>query len=92
MSDDDLKDEAEKLFGRAKNDCRNTKLIVSSGIEDEKKGEKHEISTSTDFAGVAINPSTVVSGATATPLPSVPEKSTETKVKAEILYAWAGGR
>ena len=90
MNDDDLKNEAEKLLGRAKNDCGNTKLILPLGIAGKAKGEKCEISTPTDFAGVAIDPSNVVSGATATPLTSVYEKSTRRRVEAKILSAWAG--
>ncbi len=47
MNDDDLKNEAKKLFGRAENECKNTKLIVPLG----EKGEEH-ISIPLDFTGV----------------------------------------
>ncbi len=47
MNGDDLKNEAKKLFGRAENECKNTKLIVPLG----EKGEEH-ISIPLDFTGV----------------------------------------
>jgi hypothetical protein len=52
VDEDDIKDKATKLFERAENDCRNTKLILPLGITGEEKGKKYKISTPDDFAGV----------------------------------------
>ena len=52
VDEDDIKDEATKLFGRTVNDFRNIKLVLPHGIAGDAKGKKYEISTPTDFAGV----------------------------------------
>jgi hypothetical protein len=48
MDEDDIEDEAKKLFSRAENECKNTKLIVPLG----EGGKEYKISIPTDFTGV----------------------------------------
>jgi len=76
IDDDDIKDEAAKLFGRTVNDCRNTKLILPLGIAGEAEGKKYEISTPTDFAGVGRG------DIDNKPSPIFPFRGKETKSKA----------
>ena len=71
--EDDIEDEAEKLFSRAKNECKNTKLIVPLG----EGGKEYKISISDDFTGVGSideKPSNSVCPDSATKLGNLPEK------------------